>query len=98
MERDPGLAVELEGMLGPVPRGDPKGPLRQTLRSAERLAAELTPEGQVESGRTVNRKGHALGYRLEANRKILEGKQQMDRGVPIHYFNRWVKALTCVLH
>ena len=55
------------------------GPLLWTCSSAAHLATELTVAGHSVSERTVNRLLHELGYRLQANRKTLEGKQHADR-------------------
>ena len=90
--RDPGLAVALERLLEPVTRGDPMVPLRWTCRSAAHLAAELKAEGRKISERTVNRMLHELGYSLQSNRKMLEGRQHADRDAQFRHLDRRVRA------
>ena len=86
------LAQALERLVDPVTRGDPMGPLLWTCSSAARLATELTAVGHAVSERTVNRLLHELGYRLQANRKTLEGKQHADRDEQFKRINRRVRA------
>jgi Rhodopirellula transposase DDE domain len=43
--------------------------------------------------RTVNRLLHDRGYRLQSNRKTLEGRAHPDREAPFHYINRRAKAV-----
>ena len=87
VERDPQLLAALERHLDPVTRGDPTGPLRWTCRSAERLAAALRAEGHAVSGRSVNRLLHGLGYSLQSNRKMLEGRQHPDRDAQFQHIH-----------
>ena len=88
-EHDPELLAALERKLDPLTRGDPRGPLCWTCRSAARLAAELRSEGHAVSERSVNRLLHALGYSLQANRKTLEGRQHPDRDAQFqHIYQR----------
>jgi hypothetical protein len=89
---DPHLVRALETLLDPVPRGDPMSLLRWTCKSAAKLAAALQTQGHAGSERTVNRLLHALGYRLQANRKTLEGRAPPDRDAPFPYINRRAKA------
>ena len=90
--RDPGLLLALEKLLDPMTRGDPMGPLRWTCNSAARLAQELRTRGHRASERTVNRLLHEAGYRLQANRKTLEGKQHPDRDAQFRRISRRVRA------
>ena len=90
---DPSLAQALERLVDPVTRGDPMGPLLWTCSSAARLATELAAAGHPVSERTVNRLLHELGYRLQANRKTVEGKQHADRDAQFKHINRRVRAL-----
>ena len=91
-DHDPGLAAALEGLLEPATRGDPGTPLRWTSLSAQRLAGALGHEGHRVSERTVNRMLHALGYSLQSNRKVVEGRQHPDRDAQFRRINRRVKA------
>jgi hypothetical protein len=89
---DPHLIVALETLVDPVTRGDPMSLLRWTCKSAAKLAAALQIQGHMVSERTVNRLLHDLGYRLQANRKTLEGRAHPDRDAQFQYINRRAKA------
>ena len=90
--RDPHLVQALATLVEPVTRGDPMALLRWTCKSAAQLAAALQAQGHRVSERTVNRLLHALGYRLQSNRKTLEGRHHPDRDAPCPYINRRAKA------
>ena len=89
---DPNLVQALERLVDPVTRGDPMGPLLWTCSSAARLAEHLRSAGHPVSERTVNRLLHELGYRLQANRKTLEGAQHADRDAQFKHINRRGRA------
>ena len=89
---DPNLVQALERLVDPVTRGDPMGPLLWTCSSAARLAEHLRSAGHPVSERTVNRLLHELGYRLQANRKTLEGAQHADRAAQFKHINRRGRA------
>jgi hypothetical protein len=90
--RDPHLLHTLETLVDPVTRGDPMSRLRWTCKSAAQLAAALQAQGHLVSARTVNRLLHDLGYRLQSNRKTLEGRAHPDRDAQFHSINRQAKA------
>jgi hypothetical protein len=50
---DPRIVAELEALIAPETRGDPMSPLRWTLKSTSKLAAELTRRGHRVSARKV---------------------------------------------
>ncbi len=87
IERDPKLQQELERLLDPVTRGDPQSPLRWTCKSVRKLAEELNRGGRQTNRQTVAELLRAMGYRLQANRKTLEGKQHPDRNAQFEYIN-----------
>src|SRR5262249_41466508 len=89
---DPHLVPALETLLDPVTRGDPRSLLRRTCKSAAKVAAALQTQGHAVSERTVNRLLHELGYRLQSNRKTLEGRAHPDRDAQFQYINRRAKA------
>jgi DNA-binding phage protein len=89
---DPRLVQALETLVDPVTRGDPMSLLRWTCKSAAKLAVALQAQGHAVSERTVNRLLHALGYRLQANRKTLEGRHHPDRDAQFQYINRRAKV------
>ena len=92
VDQDPDLLRDLEALVDPVTRGDPRSPLRWTCKRAARLAEGLQSRGHAASERTVNRLLHALGYSLQANRKTIEGKGHPDRDARFQYINRRVRA------
>ena len=57
-----------------------------------KLAAQLQAEGHPVSERTVNRMLHELGYRLQTNRKTLEGRQHPDRDAQFAHINERCQA------
>jgi len=81
LEREPGLAEDLERLVDPVTRGDPESPLRWTSKSGAKLAEALREMGHDVVERTVLRLLKAKGYSLQANRKTREGSQHPDRDV-----------------
>ena len=89
-EQDPDLRTALEQLVEPLTRGDPTSPLRWTC--AAKLAAQLQAEGHPVSERTVNRMLHELGYRLQTNRKTLEGRQHPDRDAQFAHINERCQA------
>ena len=91
IERDPKLQQELERLLDPVTRGDPQSPLRWTCKSVRKLAEELNRGGRQTNRQTVAELLRAMGYRLQANRKTLEGKQHPDRNAQFEYINERVQ-------
>jgi len=90
--RDPHLVQALETLVDPVTRGDPMSLLRWTCKSAAKLAAALQAQGHVVSERTVNRLLHDLGYRLQSNRKTLEGCHHPDRDAQFQSIHRRAKV------
>ena len=87
LEREPGLAEDLDRLIDPVTRGDPESPLRWTSKSAAKLAATLRERGHDVVDRTVLRLLKAKGYSLQANKKTREGAQHPDRDAQFQYIN-----------
>ena len=73
--------------MDPLTRGDPTSPLRWTCKSRAQLTAALTADGWRVSCRAVGRLLHALGYRLQAQRKTREGRQHSDRNAQFEHIN-----------
>lgn len=86
-DKQPGLLDALDALIEPATRGDPMSPLRWTSKSAARLAGELVSQGYDIADRSVLRLLHRLGYRLQANAKVVEGKQHEDRDGQFAYLN-----------
>ena len=89
--QDPTLAVDLEGLIEPVTRGDPETPLRWTCKSVRRLSAELKRMGHRTSHRMVAEILHQLGYSLQANAKTMEGASHPDRNAQFEHINQRVR-------
>src|SRR5512144_232699 len=78
-ETDPALLAALKALVDPETRGDPMSPLVWTTQSTRNLAGALTAVGHRVSDRTVARMLRALGFSLQANAKVIEGRQHDDR-------------------
>ena len=87
VDEGPDLQQNLERLVDSTTRGDPDSPLRWTCKSLRRLAQELAAQGHQVSYRTVGRLLKSLGYRLQANRKTLEGGTHPDRNAQFEYIN-----------
>src|SRR5438874_2499691 len=77
-QTDPAIVQALEELVAPETRGDPMSPLRWTLKSTSRLAAELTGRDHPVSARTVAALLKDADYSLQGNRKTREGAGVKD--------------------
>ena len=77
----------LDELVYPETRGNPMSRLRWTSKSSTKLADELVRQGFEVSSRSVLRLLHRLGYSLQANAKVTEGRQHPDRDAQFHYLN-----------
>jgi hypothetical protein len=92
VEQDPKLVVRLDRLVDEDSRGDPESPLRWTLKSVRALAAELRAVGhQVCASSLVPLLG-TLGFSLQSNRKVREGRQHPDRDAQFRYINTITRA------
>ena len=93
---DPAIRAALEALVAPQTRGDPMSPLRWTLKSTSKLAAELTRQGHPVSARTVAALLKASDYSLQGNRKTREGGKHVDRDAQFNHINaRVTVAQSC---
>ena len=92
VEKDPTLLGDLERLLDTDNRGDPEQPLRWTARSLRTLAEELRAQGHHISARSVAPLLRELGFSLQANAKLREGRQHPDRDRQFWHLNQTVKA------
>ncbi len=90
-DTDPTLIADLDRLVEPTTRGEPDSPLRWTCKSTKQLAEALREMGHRVSGRTVARLLHEMGYSLQANAKLNEGKQHPDRDAQFTYLNEQVR-------
>jgi len=87
IDKQRGLLEALDGLVHPETRGNPMSLLRWTSKSSTKLAAELVDRGFEVSSRTVLRLLHLMGYSLQANAKVTEGRQHPDRDGQFRYLN-----------
>lgn len=92
VEKDSTLQRDLLALLEENTRGDPRSPLQWTCKSTRALTDELTKMGHQASRMTVDRMLQELGYNLQANRKIQEGKQHPDRDAQFRFIARKVQS------
>jgi len=90
--KDPTLLADLEALVDPLARGDPESPLRWTTKSTRKLAAALQAQGHRISRGTVAELLRALGYSLQSNRKMQEGKSHPDRDAQFAQINAQAEA------
>ena len=83
----PALLACLERLVDGSTRGDPMRPLRWTCKSTQKLARELNAQGYSIGARSVAALLQELGYSLQANRKVLEGKSHPDRDAQFGHIN-----------
>ncbi|MGH3101683.1 MAG: ISAzo13 family transposase, partial [Thermoleophilia bacterium] len=86
-ETDPALTPALTALVDPETRGDPSSPLVWTTKSTRNLADALAGAGHPVSDRTVARMLRGLGFSLQANAKVTEGRQHADRDAQFGYLN-----------
>ena len=91
-ETDPTLVSDLERLVDADSRGDPEQPLRWTGKSVRKLADALRALGHRVSHETVARLLRGLGYSLQANAKVREGRQHPDRDAQFQHINDTVKT------
>lgn len=91
-EEQPDLLKALDRLIEPVTRGDPMSPLRWTCKSTRSLAVELRHEGFEVGSTKVSELLKGLGFSLQSNRKVIEGKQHPDRNAQFEHIARRVKA------
>jgi len=84
-DKQPGLLGALDELVHPETRGNPMSLLRWTSKSSTKLAEDLVRAGFEVSSRTVLRLLHELGYSLQANAKVTEGRQHEDRDAQFRY-------------
>jgi len=90
-DHDPGVTEALDRLIEPETRGDPESPLRWTCKSTRKLAAQLSREKHPASHTKVAQLLHEMGYSLQSNRKMEEGKDHPDRDAQFRHINLQVK-------
>lgn len=87
IEMDETLWKDLETLIEPTTRGHPETTLRWTCKSVRTLAEELNAMGHKTSHRMVAELLHKMDYRLQSNRKVLEGTSHPDRNAQFEYIH-----------
>src|SRR5215813_7990342 len=77
--------VRLKALVDPETRGDPMSLLVWTTKSTRNLANALSEAGHAVSDRTVARMLQRMGFSLQGNAKVVEGKQHADRDAQFRY-------------
>jgi len=85
--KDRTLVADLKRLVEPATRGDPMQPLLWTSRSLRNLARALARQGHQTCHTLVGELLQTMGYRLQANSKIREGGQHIDRDAQFQYIN-----------
>jgi transposase len=88
----PRLEEALDKLIEPATRGDPRSPLRWTIKSTRTLARELKQQGFTAGSTKIAEMLKAKGYSLQSNRKSLEGKQHPDRNAQFEFIARRVQS------
>lgn len=91
MDKNPALIKDLDMLIDPLTRGDPESPLRWTCKSTYKLSEALRKKGHKVSQKTVYLMLQEMGYSMQANRKIKEGKQNPDRDAQFNFIYKKVK-------
>jgi Rhodopirellula transposase DDE domain len=89
---DPTLLADLKSLVEPVTRGDPTARLLYTSRSVRKLTKELNQLGHEVSHTAVRKLLKEMDYRLQANKKTLEGSDHIDRDGQFEYINKKAKS------
>jgi Rhodopirellula transposase DDE domain len=92
IEKDITLLADLEALVEPTARGDPRSSLRWTCKSLRRLTEELRAQGHQISHTLVGELLEGLDYSLQGNRKTKEGGSHPDRDAQFSYINDKVAA------
>jgi Rhodopirellula transposase DDE domain len=89
---DPRVLEDLERLVNPATRGDPRAPLRWTCKSTRTRAEGLRRQGHDVSHQTVGLVLQAAGYSLQSNRKTREGGSHPDRDAQFEFINARARA------
>jgi hypothetical protein len=91
-QADRTLRKDLEELVDPATRGDPRSPLLWTCKSTRNLAEALADKGHRVSHQTVARLLQDLNYSLQVNHKTKEGKGHPDRDAQFKFIAQRVRS------
>lgn len=86
-EKQPSLVKALDSLVDPYTRGDPETPLKWTTKSLRKLEHELKSQNYQISYGKVRQLLSELGYSLQAQSKVDEGKDHPERDAQFQYIN-----------
>lgn len=92
ISKDPTLLADLKSLVEPVTRGEPTARLLYTSRSVRKLTKELNGLGHDVSHTAVCKLLKDMDYRLQANKKTLEGSNHIDRDAQFEYINKQARS------
>jgi transposase len=90
------LLADLAALVDEQARGDRESPLLWTAKSVRALAGALREQGHRVSHETTAKLLRALGFSLQANRKMTEGASHPDRDAQFEHINATVAAALAV--
>ena len=91
IDKFPGIVAELENLMEPSVRDDPRLPLRWTCKSVRVLEKELRAKGYQISHTSIAIILKELGFSLQANQKTVEGAKHPDRNQQFAFINTRAK-------
>lgn len=91
IDQQQSLKQDLESLVDPYTRGDPESPLKWTTKSLRKLEAELKARSYNISYVTVKNLLKEMGYSLQSQAKVKEGKGHPDRDSQFRYINNHAK-------
>ena len=86
-EKQQSLIQDLETLVNPYTRGDPESPLKWTTKSLRKLQSELQAKSYQISYVKVKDLLSEMGYSLQSQAKVREGKNHPDRDSQFRYIN-----------
>ena len=92
IDKNPLIWEELKLLLEPYTRGEPESPLLWTSKSLRNLSIELRNKGINVSYRVIGEILKEKGFSLQANRKVKEGSDHVDRDAQFGYIYEKVKS------
>ena len=90
-EKYQALKSDLETLVDPYTRGDPENPLKWTTKSLRKLQSELKAKSYQISYVKIKDLLSEMGYSLQAQAKVKEGKNHPDRDSQFRYINNKAK-------
>jgi Rhodopirellula transposase DDE domain len=90
----PQLLEALDALVEPTARGDPDSPLRWVCKSTRNLVVELHSQGFEIERQKVWELLSAMGYSMQSNRKVIEGKQHPDRDAQFKHIAKQIAAFS----